>query len=127
MDSESSCSASEIEGCRQKEFLKGKGRAKEKGSVKEKPKAKKKRPGGKPTIAERMHSVQKHIDEIEISSVAQLAASAKEWLRDMELIRSKTTNTMQGSLNGKLRERIGILNKVLDTFAVRLEEKGDVA
>lgn len=71
--------------------------------------------------------MKEHLDEIEIASAAQLTASAKDWLKDLELIRSKTANSMQGSLNGKMRERLGVLHRVLDTLAIRAEEKGDIA
>lgn len=121
-DSEDSLSGSEIEGNRRKEFLKDKKTDKEKSKP-----TKRKRAAWEPTIAERMHSVQEHLEEIEFSIVAQLTASAKDWLKDMELIRSKTAASMQGTLSGRIRERIGALHKVLDTLAVRLEEKGDLA
>jgi len=125
-DSESFQSRSEVEENPRKKFLKDK-------TKNEKPKSTKgkgRRAVGEPTIAERMHSVKEHLDEIEISSAAQLTASGviiKEWLKDLELIRSKTANSMQGSLNGKMRERLGVLHRVLDTLAIRAEEKRDLA
>jgi len=63
---------------------------------------------------------------MESSSVPQLTASAKDWLKDIELIRAKTAPAMQGALSGRIRERIDALHRVLDTLAIRMEEKEDL-
>lgn len=112
-------SETETEEDRRKEFLKDK-------KVEKTASVKKRRLLREPTIAERMHSVQKHLEVIKSSSVPHLTATAKDWLKDIELIRAKTAPTMQGVLSGKIRERVVALHRVLDTLTVRLEEKGDL-
>jgi len=77
-----------------------------------------------PTIEETLRPVPDCLEEIEDAPTMQSAASALEWLEDIETIRGRSS--YQGVLSRRIKERVAALRKVLEVIAVRVEEKGDI-
>lgn len=91
--------------------------------TREKTQRKRKAPD-EPTIEETLRPIPACLEEIEDAPTAQSTASAIEWLADIETIRGRSS--YQGVLSRRIKERVAALRKVLEVFAVRVEEKGDL-
>lgn len=77
-----------------------------------------------PTIEEMLRPVPRQLDALEIAPTSQSIAAIKEWLKDIELIRGRSS--YQGVLSKRIKERVATVKQLMDLLAIKVEGKEDI-